>query len=150
MFFSGLDLNSKRGICDPAVLCTVGIADESRPTCFRTADAALAVDHVSSLRRQVRRRAQGQELLVPRSVSVHGLRAAHLPRELARHRSVPACPDCEALPHGHPRSGLAQYLGRRQRSARLAHLCRVRTASDWNRTPTLCGRVDLKETVYAL
>ena len=63
MFFSGLDLNSKRGICDPAVLCTVGIADESRPTCFRTADAALAVDHVSSLRRQVRRRAQGQELL---------------------------------------------------------------------------------------
>src|SRR5438552_8765325 len=89
MFFSGLDLNVNRRICDPAMTSVPGIADEAGQTCLRTAHATFAVVHVPTLRRQVQRRAQDQEFLVPRSISVHGLRTAHVSREPAT--SKPAC-----------------------------------------------------------
>src|SRR5207253_3897324 len=100
MFFSGLDLNVNRGICDPAMTSVAGIADEPGQTCLRTAHATFAVNHVPPLRCQVRRRAQDQELLVSRSISVHGFRTAHVSREPARHRSLLASSDREALSHG--------------------------------------------------
>src|SRR5271166_5453924 len=106
MFFSGLDLNMNRGICDPAMTSVAGIADEPGQTCLRTADATFAAEHVSPLRRQVRRRAQGQEFFVPRSISVHGLRTADLSGEPARHRSLLAGSDREALSPGHSRPNL--------------------------------------------
>ena len=67
MFFSGLDLNDNRGICDPAMTSVPGIADEPGQTCLRTAHATFAVDHVLPLRCQVRRGAQDQEFLVSRA-----------------------------------------------------------------------------------
>lgn len=39
---------------------------------------------------------------------MHGLRATHLPRELARHRGLPARAAAQALPHGHWRPGFAR------------------------------------------
>jgi len=37
------------------------------------------------------------------AVSHHGVRAADLPRELARYRGVPGCASGQAVPHGHRR-----------------------------------------------
>jgi hypothetical protein len=74
MNFFGLDLNCGRRFCDPAKYDFAGMIDESRPTGVRATDAAFAVDHVSSLRGAVSRRAQDQVVLLPGPVSVHGLR----------------------------------------------------------------------------
>ena len=74
------------------------------------------------------------------SVPLHGVRAAHLSREPARHRNVPACPERQALPLGYSRLGGAQHAGRRERSARLAHLRRVRAAPDSHRASALRQR----------
>src|SRR5215471_13403963 len=46
---------------------------------------------------------QGQALLLSRSISVHGIRATHMERELARYRSLPAGTQDEALSSRHPR-----------------------------------------------
>src|ERR1700737_4066467 len=101
MFFFGLDLNFNSGICEPALTFVAGIADEPGQTCLRAAYPTFGADDLSPLCGQVRRRAQDQEFLVPRSISVHGLRAADVSRKPARHRSLPAGSHCAALSPGH-------------------------------------------------
>lgn len=65
---------------------------------------------------------QGQGVHLSRSVSLHGLRTIDLSGEFARYRSLSACPEQQALSHGHPQPGLTKHFGQRQQDSRLAHL----------------------------
>ena len=56
---------------------------------------------------------------------LHGLRAADLSREPARHRSVSACAKRQALSPGISQPRCAQHAGQCQRDAGLAHLLRL-------------------------
>src|SRR5262245_16118743 len=67
-----------------------GPTDEPRQTRFRADHGALTGVDLQTLRCSLRRRAQGQALLLSRPISVHGVRATHLARELARYRSLSA------------------------------------------------------------
>ena len=136
----GLDLNCEHGFCDPAKYDFAGMIDESWPAGVRATDAASAVDHVSSLRGPVSRRAQDQVVLLPGPVSVHGLRTADLSGESARHRSVPACAAVQALSPWDSRGGSAQHARQRQCCSRLAHLRRLRPKLDQDRTTAVCRR----------
>ena len=115
MIFLGLDLNCATSICDPARNLLAGGIDEHGQAGVRATHAAFAADNVSPLRGALWRSAQGQELLLSRSVSLHGVRSTHLSRKPARHRSVPARASEQALPHGHQEPGFAQHSGRCQR-----------------------------------
>src|SRR3989337_28819 len=103
-----------------------------RKSCVRRAIRVYAVDELSSatrvqrLRRQVSRRSPQSRILVPRSMVVLGIRAAHLSRELAGHRNVLAGLESEIVSRRVSRQGLAEHLGRRQSRSRLANLCRLR------------------------
>src|SRR5215510_4464716 len=86
----GLDFNSNRCICEPVMLSIAGPADEPRQTGFRSDHGAPAVVDLQTLRCSLRRRAQGQTLLLSRPISVHGVCATHTARELTRYRGLPA------------------------------------------------------------
>ena len=94
------------------------------------AHGPLAADGVRALCGSVWRQLQGEELQLQGPVPVHGLRTADVSGEPAGHRGVFALADREALPHGYPQSGLAQYAGQCERDARLAHLRRLRATAD--------------------
>ena len=120
----------------------------------------LPVHSLAPLRPPLRRRSQAAKLLLPRSVSVHGLRAADLSREPARHRGLPARPAHQALPHGHPRARTARatLLLTPTRGATGAFPCRLqpialiriarplyaqdRTSEHRARPHRLCPRLD--------
>ena len=71
---------------------------------------------------------------------LHGLRAADLSRESARHRSVSACAKLQALSPGNSQLHFAQHAGQRQRDAGLANLLRLRAKPDRQRQATLRRR----------
>ncbi len=87
-------------------------------------------------------RLPAKEILLLGPVPVHGVRAADLPRESTRHRGLLAFHERQALPHGIPRQGRAHHSRRRQRVARLAHLCRLRAGLDWHRAALVRPRSD--------
>lgn len=122
MNYLGLDLNGERRFCDPAKYDFAGMIDERRPAGVRATDATSSVDHVSPLREPLCGRTEGEVVLLPRSVPVHGVRAVYLPGELARHRSVPARPAVQALSPGDPFGGSTQRARQRQSRSRLADL----------------------------
>src|SRR5262249_19890813 len=107
----GLDFNSNRCICEPVMLSIAGPADEPRQTGFRSDHGAPAVVDLQTLRCSLRRRAQGQTLLLSRPISVHGVCATHMARELTRYRGLPASTQYEALSSWHPRQRSAQHSG---------------------------------------
>src|SRR5215471_3854233 len=73
-------------------------------------------------------------------VSLHDVRAVELSRESARHRGLLALARTPALSLGHPRQDLAQHVGRRQRVAPVADLCRFRPRIDPRSTAALSPR----------
>ena len=83
-------------------------------------------------------RAQGQELLVSGSVSVHGVRTTDLSREPARHRGESASTVRKALPLGDSRRRCPQHSRQRQCDPRLAYLRELRGALDRYRTRLVC------------
>src|SRR5262245_6932 len=115
-----------------------GPTDEPRQTRFRADHGALTGVDLQTLRCSLRRRAQGQALLLSRPTSVHGVRATHLARELARYRSLSASTQYEALSSRHPRQRSPQHSGQRQRYARLAHLLRLRPTPNRDCETALC------------
>ena len=106
----------------------------------RPVDGSPAVADVSPHRRALRWRPACARFQLCESVPLHGVRAARLSREPARHRNVPACPEREALPLGYSRLGGQEHAGRRERSAGLAHLRRVRAAPHSHRASALPER----------
>ena len=57
-----------------------------------------------------------------------------------RQRSVPASTSRQVVSHGHQESRRAQHARRCERSAGLAHPCRVCTIAHWDRAPPVCRR----------
>src|SRR5271166_7187505 len=130
-----------------------GVDDAYGKAAVRPADGAHAADGVRALRGSVRWPSQSEELQLHGPVPVHGIRAADIPGESARHRGLSALAGREALSHGDPRPSRAQHARERQRNARLADLCRLRPAPDRYRSQALFGRavrVGLTNTAYAL
>lgn len=99
----------------------------------RPIDGACATAYVSTLCCQVSQSVSHTQLLPPRSVPEHGVRAVDVPRELARYRNLSAGPLDQALSSGDSRRHRAQHLGRCQREARLADLPGFRTELDPHR-----------------
>src|SRR6202051_3267528 len=69
-----------------------------------------------------------------------GLRAADLPREPARYRSMLAVRKGQTLPYGISGTSGPYQSRRCERGPRLAYLCRLRAGFDWDRTATLRPR----------
>src|SRR5664280_2505438 len=151
MFYSGLDLNCAADICHPARNSFAGGIDGHGQAGVRADHGASATDDVSSLRSALRGRTQSQNVFLPRSVSLHGVRAAYLSRKPARHRSLPGSTSGQALSHGHPQQRSPQHLGQCERGARLARLCRLGPVAHWNRPSSLCrGAVWRRSERYGL
>src|SRR5271165_3580461 len=100
LFFLGLDLNIDTATRTVTAVLAAESLDASRPARFCAVDAPSSAHNVSSMRGAVLGRAQGQELLVSGSVSVHGVRAADLSGEPSRYRGEPASTVRKALPLG--------------------------------------------------
>src|SRR5215467_12816945 len=101
---------------------------------------SLAPARVSAMCRTLLWQLSGAEFFLLGPVSHHDFRAVELPGKSARHRRLPAFAATPTLSSGNPRPDLAQHAGRRQRVARLADLCRLRSGIDWGSTPTLSRR----------
>src|SRR5882724_13022077 len=80
LYFLGLDLNIDSPSRTVTAVPAAESLDASRPACVCAVDAPSSADDVPPLRGELCGGAQGQELLVSRSIPVHGLRAADLPR----------------------------------------------------------------------
>src|SRR5665647_1241964 len=93
-------------------------------TGFRAVDSTPASHDVSPVCRALSRAVQGPIVLVLGSVPGARLRTVDLPREPARHRSIPASPRLQALPYGHSRRRGPKHAGQRQHAARLTYLRR--------------------------
>jgi hypothetical protein len=155
MNFLGLDLNRDYRFCHPAKHDFVGAIDEPRQAGVRSADAASSVDHLPPLRRPLSGRVQSEVILVPGSVSVHGLRAVDASREPSGHY-IEVC-----LRAQRPK---LYHLGIRSAVARNT-LANANAVRDWRIYADFAQRligiarplyaqdpfgVDLQETVYAL
>jgi hypothetical protein len=146
-------LNWAGRFADPATATEVEGRDVFRQPRFRTGHRPPAAAQLAALGRALWRPVQAQALQLPRPVSVHGICAAHLSREPARHRSLPARTTFQALPHGYrapvSRSTLADANERRDWriyadfAQTLSHIAR-RLYADDDFGPGLA------ETVYAL
>src|SRR5271170_5923143 len=77
---------------------------------------------VPPMRGALSRRLQSQSLFLLGAVFVHGLCSTNVSREPARHRRLSEGALRPALPSWLPQPCVSQYVGRCQRSARLAHL----------------------------
>src|SRR5277367_4361042 len=133
-FFLGLDLNIDTASRTVTAVLAAESLDASRPARFCAVDAPSSTDNVSSMRGALRGRAQGQELLLSGSVSVHGVRTTDLSGEPSRHRGEPASTVRKALPLGDSRHCCPQHSRQRQCDARLAYLRELRREVDWYRT----------------
>ena len=135
--------------------------DEPWPHGVFAVDRLPSGSGVPPMRGALQRRLPAARVLVLGPVLVHGVRAVHLSRKSARHRSVLTELAGQAVSHGHPRASLSIHTGRRQRESRLAHLRRFRTDPHCAcpsvvrprflrcRTPTqrLCSRLDHHRSV---
>src|SRR5712691_6112484 len=119
MIFLGDDLNRVFRICDPAMRPIVESHHAHRQARFRAGDGTPATQHLSSVRRSLRRASQGQALLLPGSISVPGLRAAYLPESL---RDIQACLRAQ--------SSKLYHLGIRGKVARNT-LANANATRDW-------------------
>src|SRR5450755_1958833 len=137
-FFLGLDLNIDSTSRTVTAVLSAESLDASGSARFFAVDAPSSAHDVSSVCGPLRWRAQGQELLLSRSVPVHGVRAVDLSRELARHRGESASPGGQALSLGDSRQRRPQHARQRQCGARLAYLRELRRAVDWYRARLVC------------
>src|ERR1700737_2614580 len=149
-----LDVSDLNSVMREAVaFLTTGKAHARWQIGVRTVDGSSSLEELRPHRRALWWRSSRARLQLREPVSLHGIRAAYLSGEPARHHHLPSCTQREALSLGHSRFGSTQHTGRCERSARLAHLCAVRAASDPHCASALhrrALRLDLKNTVYAL
>jgi hypothetical protein len=114
--------------------------DVHRQTCFRAGNGSFTFASPSALHSTLPRQPPRKAFQLPGPVSLHSLRATHLPGESARYPSLPQCPERHALSHGYSYERSAQHFGRGQRKTRLAHLRSFRSITDPDRSATLCQR----------
>ena len=78
-----------------AAMCG-GLNYVHRQARFLSGNGASSAPCFSSVRRSVQRQLQGQGVLLPRTISLHGVRPVNVPRELARYRVLPASTEEQA------------------------------------------------------
>lgn len=137
---TGIDLKSELDLGQLNPIDPKGVAHAHREAGLRPDDGLPAAAAVPQVRRALSRHLQGEELLMSRPVPLHGLRPAHLPRESARHRGMPAIHTLEAVSHGHTEHRLTEHARPCQRDPRLAYLRRLRPDPDPCSPEALCGR----------
>src|SRR5262249_45410012 len=123
----------------PPVATPRELAHAQRPLCLFPTDGLSAQARVRPLRRALSGQSTDSQLLLFRSIPLHGLRSIDLSREPAGHRNLPSCPSEEALPRGLSRCDRPEHLGGCQRAPRLAHLLGFRPSVDRPRASTVPG-----------
>src|ERR1700730_13289344 len=84
-----------------------GMRNELGPNGVRAVDGFHSRSRISALRGALPRPVSRPEFFLLGSVSLHGFCAAHLSRESARHRNVPARAGCKVVSPEHSRSHFA-------------------------------------------
>ncbi len=117
-----------------------GMAHERWPNRLRATLRLLAQARIQQVHPSLPRPSTTAKVLLPRPVSLHGFCSTHLPGQLARYRNVPASHVRQFVSRWFSRQGFTQYLGRRQRAPRLAHLQRLRPRPHRPCPEALCQR----------
>lgn len=91
-----------------------GVDHVHRQARFLSSDGAYSAPCVSSWRRSLQRRLQGQGIYLSRPLPLHGLLSVDLPRNPQGYRSLPARPEKQALSHGDSQYRFPQYTGQRK------------------------------------
>ena len=113
---------------------------ESRPNRVLSIAGLSAGSRIPPVCDALWRRCAAAGLLLLGPVSFDGLRPTDLSGQPSRYRNLPAFSGRQALPHGLSRPCVAFHAGRRQRYARLAHLCRLRTGAHPHGSTAVCLR----------
>ena len=108
-----------------------------KQTCFFTGHRPPSDTHLSPMCRPLPRQPLRQIVLLPRSVSLHGLGSIDLPREPARYRVLPTRTVRTSSTIWAGRC-LQKYSRRCKRGTRLAHLRRLCPIPDPYCPSTLC------------
>ena len=106
-----------------------GYTDVCRTIDFQASYGSYAATSLSPLRREIQGRFQRKNLLMSRSVFMHGFRPDYPPGKSARHRDLFTISKKETVSHGHTWKSFKINSSRSQRKTRLAHICRVCPAS---------------------
>src|SRR5512138_373968 len=77
-----------------------GVNHVYRQARFLSSDGASAAPRLSSMRQSLQWQLQSQRVLLPRSVSLYGIRPVDVSREPAGHRVLSAGTEEQALSHG--------------------------------------------------
>src|SRR6266508_4692890 len=104
------DLNRGSKVCDPARESIAGVTNVRGQAGVCASHGASAAAHLSTNREPLCGRTEGEVVLVPGSVPVHGVRAVDLSREPARHRSLSARAALQALSPWDSVDGRAQHV----------------------------------------
>src|SRR5687768_9658465 len=140
MFLCGLDLNFEPLIGHPAMNLLAGVIDAYGQTGVCAVDGTFAADDFTSMCGTLRCTSQDQAFHLFGSIPVDGVCATDLSRESERYRGVSSCAVLQALSLGLSQHRGAQHPGQRQRDSGLAHVLRIRTASDRDSAKALCQR----------
>ena len=103
-----------------------GYTDVCRKIDFQAGYGLYAATDLSPLRVQIPGQFQSQNLLMLRSVSMHGICPDHSAGESARYRDLSTFPEQKAVSHGNSWKSFKINSCRSQRKTRLAHICRIR------------------------
>ena len=107
-----------------------GAANVHRTNNLFATHGLSATRRFSSMRATLQRQSQNQNVLLFRSVSMHGLRTINRSRITPRYRSLPANVRLKTLSCRIPQqTNFSQHTGQRQSDTALADLCRLRTNS---------------------
>jgi hypothetical protein len=119
-FESGLDLDVEPQTSSPSRDGPAWDGDASRQARFRAGHGASTTVHIPALCGALRRRTQGQELLVSGSVLRDGFRAIDVSRVAARYRGVPGNAGSSAVSPGISLACGPQHAGQRERVLSIA------------------------------
>ena len=104
-----------------------GTANEYRANRFFSNHGPTASLGFPQMCQTISRRPQNTKILLYGPISLYGIRSINLPRELARHRSMPARQSAKTSSYGHSIRHLTKHISRCQRESRLANLRRLRS-----------------------
>ena len=90
----------------------------------------LAKTRIQQMCATLSRSMSSPNLLLLRSIPLHGFCSVDLSRKPSRHRNLSSGDVPQTLSCRHPRQRLSKYLSRCQRKERLAHLCRFHSCVD--------------------
>ncbi len=121
-------------------LASEGMADAYGTNCIFTARGFPTQARVQQMRTSVPWQLQDTALQVSRSVSVHGLCAAHRSRKPTGHRDLLAGDAAQDVSCRSSIPGFQEHPGRCQREPGLAHLRRLRSGAHWPRPQAIQPR----------